>query len=118
MKSPEVIPDADIQGPVGYLINGKIHVSFFIHQQILAKKEGIVIQYIDADEINYRTNLDEVNLFAGQQVNVFENGNFKGDATIIDYPYNHNLNEAEVCFHYPDKGKLAVIPVRHLIPVS
>ena len=113
----KMILDPDIHGSTAFLINGKLHVSSLLHADILYGKRSSHLQIIDTDEINYRNHISEIKVFAGQQVQVFDNGLYIGDGTITDYPYQLDFGLAEVCLHYPVKGETSVYPVNHMIPL-
>ena len=115
---PQIVPDPDIHGFVGYLIDGKIHVSTKLHENLLIDDDYLSkLCFIDTDEINYRLHLDKIKLFAGQQVHVFDNGFCIGAGTITDYPFNYDFGLAEVCLHYPLKGEITVYRSKNLVPV-
>jgi len=117
-KIPQIVSDPGIFGPIGYLINGKLHISALVHETMLTDKDFFInFSFIDTDEINYRLHLDEIKLFAGQQVHVFDQGFCIGDGTITDYPYNYDFGLAEVCLHYPVKGEISIVNLKNLIPV-
>jgi|GEM_PF-3354563 len=115
--TPQVIADPDIQGPIGYLIDGKIHISNQLHESLLTGSVDAELTFIDTDEINYRIHIDKIKLFAGQQVHVFDNGFMIGSGTITGYPFNLDFGLAEVCLHFPLKGETSVYQVKHLVPV-
>jgi hypothetical protein len=117
-KIPQIISDPEIYGTIGYLINGKLHISESLHETLHTDKDFFAkFSFIDTDEINYRLHLNKIKLFAGQQVHVFDQGFCIGDGTITDYPYNFDFGLAEVCLHFPLKGEICVIRLKNLVPV-
>jgi len=105
-----------------YIINGKLHVSpqwtRSIETEEYLKKKILKSSIIDVDELMYVSNLDSTVLFAGQQVKVHNNGFYLGDATITCYPYNMQLQQAEVSMHSPVKGEVMICSVDDLEPIS
>jgi hypothetical protein len=115
--APNIITDPEIRGGIGYLINGQIHISVELYKKWSLFPGVIPIPFIDTDEINYKLHLDQIKLFAGQQVHVFDNGFLIGEGTITAYPLNHDFTMAEVCLHDPFRGETSAYPAMHLVPV-
>src|SRR5258708_4273033 len=107
-KSIYIISDKTFRNErYGCIINGSLHVSPVLYDRIQSKGADVShafvshIKMIDVDEMVFIDNLKDVIIFAGQQVKVFDNGFYLGDATISCYPYSMKFEFAEVCMHYP-----------------
>ena len=106
----------------GFLINGELHVAPTLYDKIYSKDEIdnnllMSLDVIDVDEMAYLEKLNEMLVFAGQQVKVFENGMYRGDGTITRYPFEMHFEYAEVTMHFPVKRETMVCEIINLEPL-
>jgi hypothetical protein len=106
----------------GCIINGELHVSPSLYNRIFEFDHIdadllVSLVVIDVDELVYLDNLSDLNLFAGQQVQVFNNGRYFGDGTVTCYPLNMKFDMAEVTMHFPFQGEVVITPVELIKPI-
>jgi hypothetical protein len=118
-----IISDSTLSGEnYGCLINGELHIAPTLYRRMC---NTIEIDYsmlmnltvIDVDELVYTEKLDEMIIFAGQQVKVYTDGFYLGDGTITCYPYAMHFEQAEVRMHFPFKDEVKVCKVSELTPI-
>jgi len=118
-----IIADSTLSGEgYGCLINGELHIAPTLYKRMC---HTVNIDYemlmnlvvIDIDEMVYTEKLNEMMIFAGQQVKVYDNGLYMGDGTVTCYPFAMHFEQAEVTMHFPFKGEIMVCRVTELTPI-
>ena len=118
-----IIPDTTLSGEnYGCLINGELHLAPNLFKQICDDAEidydvlmNLVI--IDVDEIVYTERLNDLLIFAGQQVKVYKNGCYIGDGTVTCYPFEMHFEHAEVMLHSAFNKDLINCNINSLVPI-
>src|SRR5207249_2702114 len=103
----------------GCIINGELHIAPLLYNRIyngekIDQELLFNLEIIDIDELVYIDMLENINIFAGQQVRVYENGFYTGDGTVTRYPFDMKFENAEVMMHCPFKGQLRICSIRSL----
>lgn len=106
----------------GFLINGELHLAPALYDKICGSKEIdnvmlMNLDVIDVDEMVYTEKLDEMLIFAGQQVKVFYHGVYLGDGTVTCYPHDMHFEYAEITMHFPVRKKVLVCEITELTPI-
>jgi len=91
--------------PYGFLFEGELHVAPEIYDALKDDDtKGAVmqqLQVIDMYDMMFLSNFDEVEVFVGQQVQVWYNGKFKGNAVVTEYPLRYSDQLARIKFLTP-----------------
>jgi len=119
-----IIPDTTLSGEsYGCLINGNLHLAPNLYSRVCNDVEEIDydilmnLVVIDVDEIVYTERLNDMLIFAGQQVKVYENGCYIGDGTVTCYPYEMHFERAEITMHTTFKRDMKVCDILSLVPI-
>jgi hypothetical protein len=107
---------------IGCIINGELHVAPAVYDRIYnqadtANETLLNLEIIDVDERVYIETLDDIRIFAGQQVKVYDQGFYLGDGTVTCYPYQMKFELAEVTMHFPFKGQSLVTRISSMSPI-
>ncbi len=122
-KNISIVPDPTLTGDTyGCLINGELHVAPLLYKRIYDDDDVdhdmlMELVVIDVDELVYTERLNDILVFAGQQVKVYNDDVYLGDGTVTCYPYNMHFEHAEVMMHFPLKGEVMVYEITSLVPV-
>jgi len=122
-KTISILPDDALTNKdYGCKINGELHVGPELYNRIYNHSRIdydvlMNLKVIDVDELVYMDNLDQMIIFAGQQVKVFKEGEYIGDAVITAYPSNEHFGQAEVMMHFPFSGISMICSINALVPI-
>ena len=122
-KTLSIISDRILKNEdYGCIINGELHVAPALfdkicHHNIIDDELLFQLTIFDLDEKIYVGNINELLIFSGQQVNVYDNGLYIGDATVTCYPYEMKFEKAEVTMHFPNNRQIRICPITSLKPI-
>ena len=106
----------------GCLINGELHIAPALYDRMHNEPEFDYalfenLDVVDIDEMVYIERIDELLIFSGQQVKVYDNGSYVGDGTVTSYPHKMHFEKAEITMHFPFKKEVAVCSITDIIPI-
>jgi hypothetical protein len=91
--------------PFGFLFDGELHVAPEIYDALTDEdtKDAVMKQLniVDMYDMMFLADFEEVDVFVGQQVQVWYNGKYKGSATVTEYPLRYSDQLARIKFTDP-----------------